>query len=286
MKLQHRSLRFLLCACFVFAVCPLSSRGQTTETASAVTGDDIKQAQAMRDAGDVKGAITALRKILKNRPLDATAAYQLGLAHKQIGDKGDAREAFAKACGLHSAAAIRSLYSPAASRTAVNNETVSSERLAAASLSVKAAVDSFEQLLSVDTKPGEEPRIRAENQTTARIFLNVRTLVEDHVNGRTQQIINSTISLKDLDRKPVIGFQPQPVYTQAAREKNISGTVALRVILGADSKVRLPVLLKSVGYGLDEQAIAAAFAISFKPARKGGQAVATFAELAYTFTKM
>lgn len=67
--------------------------------------------------------------------------------------------------------------------------------------------------------------------------------------------------------------KPNPAYTAEARRRRIEGEVKLRVVFAASGELRVTGVLRGVGYGLDEAAIAAAKRIKFRPARVNGRAV-------------
>jgi TonB family protein len=81
--------------------------------------------------------------------------------------------------------------------------------------------------------------------------------------------------------------KPRPGYTDEARRRRIEGEVLLEVLFAASSQVRVLRTLRGLGYGLDENAIAAAKAIRFRPAERAGVAADSTAivhivfELAY-----
>jgi protein TonB len=59
---------------------------------------------------------------------------------------------------------------------------------------------------------------------------------------------------------------PAPEYTKEARKKKVSGHVLLRVLIGIDGMAREIEVVKMLGSGLDEQAVAAVKKWRFKPA--------------------
>ncbi|MBL8296690.1 MAG: TonB family protein [Bryobacterales bacterium] len=64
--------------------------------------------------------------------------------------------------------------------------------------------------------------------------------------------------------------KPRPVYTEEAREKKIEGEVAVEAVFSAAGQVRALRVVRPLGHGLDAEAIRAAEAIRFKPARRNG----------------
>jgi len=63
---------------------------------------------------------------------------------------------------------------------------------------------------------------------------------------------------------------PDPEYTEQAREAKLQGMCVLRLIVGADGKPRDIHVVRSLGMGLDEKAIAAVSQWAFAPATKDG----------------
>jgi len=70
-----------------------------------------------------------------------------------------------------------------------------------------------------------------------------------------------------------ITFKPQPVYTDEARHLKLEGEVLLEVSFGANGSLHVNRVVRGLGHGLDEAAIAAANKMRFKPALHSGQPV-------------
>ena len=77
--------------------------------------------------------------------------------------------------------------------------------------------------------------------------------------------------------------KPTPGYTEAARQAGVSGVVRVRVVLGADGKVKHVLVLRRLSHGLTEKAIEAARRVRFEPATLGGQPVSQYVVLEYGF---
>ncbi len=67
--------------------------------------------------------------------------------------------------------------------------------------------------------------------------------------------------------------KPRPLYTEEARRLGIEGEVHLRILFGADGRLKVLAVVRGLGHGLDENAALAAAQIQFRPASKQGQAV-------------
>lgn len=78
--------------------------------------------------------------------------------------------------------------------------------------------------------------------------------------------------------------QPKPPYTEEARKNQINGTVVLRVIFNKDGTIGGITTVRGLGFGLTEQAIAAARRITFEPAKRGGVPYTVTKPMQFTFT--
>jgi TonB family protein len=80
-----------------------------------------------------------------------------------------------------------------------------------------------------------------------------------------------------------ITFKPQPVYTDEARGLKLEGEVLLEVMFGANGTLHVNRVVRGLGHGLDEAAIAAANKMRFKPSLRMGQPVDSTAIVHVTF---
>lgn len=70
-----------------------------------------------------------------------------------------------------------------------------------------------------------------------------------------------------------ITYKPKPAYTPEAREKKIEGDVQLEVLFSSAGQIQILRLVRGLGYGLDENARAAASQIRFRPGTRNGAPV-------------
>jgi len=77
--------------------------------------------------------------------------------------------------------------------------------------------------------------------------------------------------------------KPAPAYTDEARKLHIEGEVLLEVQFGASGQLRVLRVVRGLGHGLDEAAMAAAQKIRYKPATRAGQPVDSIATLHIVF---
>lgn len=113
-----------------------------------------------------------------------------------------------------------------------------------------------------------------------------RHAVQQGVFGAPQSDSPVTTQKRTIEpiRTPVdIQFKPKPAYTDQARAMKIEGEVLLKVIFAATGQIRIVGVVKGLGYGLDESAVASAERIVFKPAQLDGNAVDSPAVLHIVF---
>lgn len=93
----------------------------------------------------------------------------------------------------------------------------------------------------------------------------------------SQEVAQNTAHIQRVDSGPPptpveITYKPNPVYTEEARAQKLEGEVLLEVEFAASGQLRVIRVVKGLGHGLDENAIAAASKIRYKPAMRNGQA--------------
>jgi len=107
-----------------------------------------------------------------------------------------------------------------------------------------------------------------------------------------QQVAQPSGRSQQLDSGPAttpveIIYKPNPVYTEEARQLKLQGEVLLEVMFAANGQLHVNRIVRGMGHGLDEAAVAAANKMRFKAALRNGQAVDSTAivhvvfELAY-----
>jgi len=94
----------------------------------------------------------------------------------------------------------------------------------------------------------------------------------------SQQVVHQGPKIAQADTAapttPVeITFKPNPVYTDEARNLKLEGEVLLEMSFSANGTLQVNRVVRGLGHGLDEAAIAAAKKIRFKPALRNGQPV-------------
>lgn len=80
-----------------------------------------------------------------------------------------------------------------------------------------------------------------------------------------------------------VTYKPTPKFTDEARRLRITGRVVLDVVFSAEGHVRVLRVVRSLGHGLDHEAILAAEQIRFRPATTNGQPVDVRTNIEITF---
>jgi TonB family protein len=86
-----------------------------------------------------------------------------------------------------------------------------------------------------------------------------------------------------VTQKARIHIKAEPLYTESARKFGVTGTVRVRLILGASGEVRGITPITRLPHGLMQKAIEAARRIKFEPAIKDGRPVSQYVTIEYNF---
>ena len=88
---------------------------------------------------------------------------------------------------------------------------------------------------------------------------------------------------REVDTKARLITKVEPIYTDEARNNQVSGVVILKVILSKTGEVVNIRVVSGLPYGLTQRAIDAARGIKFTPAIKDGKSVSMWMQLEYNF---
>jgi TonB family protein len=94
----------------------------------------------------------------------------------------------------------------------------------------------------------------------------------------SQETAQNTQHLQRVDSGPPttpveILYKPNPAYTEEARNLKLEGEVLLEVEFAANGQLHVTRVVRGLGHGLDENAVAAANKMRFKAALRNGQPV-------------
>lgn len=94
---------------------------------------------------------------------------------------------------------------------------------------------------------------------------------------------SETFKGKELSTKPRVLIKPEPMYSEAARQNQVTGRVVLRSIFAANGRVIALQVVKKLPDGLTDRAILAARSVRFIPGTKDGRVVNMYVQLEYNF---
>jgi TonB family protein len=105
--------------------------------------------------------------------------------------------------------------------------------------------------------------------------------------GKTQAP-NKTVAIEAVPitediTPPQLTDVASPEYTPEAKKKKIEGQVTLAIVIDKNGDVVDAKVVKGLGYGLDENAIAAVKVWKYKPAEKNGEPIAVKMEVTLDF---
>ena len=123
--------------------------------------------------------------------------------------------------------------------------------------------------------------IQRERLDTLNVFYNYfskdKTIALNQITGVPSAPDPSITPLKILSK-------PRASYTDKARQNSITGEIRMVVLFSREGRVTHTLILKGLGGGLNENAVRAARAIKFEPARKDGQPISQIRIIEYHFS--
>lgn len=87
------------------------------------------------------------------------------------------------------------------------------------------------------------------------------------------------VAITDDITPPRLSEVASPEYTAEAKKKNIEGAVTVAIVVDKKGDVVDAKVVKGLGYGLDENAVAAVKEWKYKPAEKNGEPIAVKMEV-------
>jgi TonB family protein len=82
---------------------------------------------------------------------------------------------------------------------------------------------------------------------------------------------------------PVPIYRVEPQFSEFGRDAGVEGTVLVQTVVGTEGQVQNPRVVRGIGFGLDEAAVAAVQQWKFKPGTKEGQPVPIYAQIEVSF---
>lgn len=265
-KLRCLTILLALLTVPVFVLLPSVKANRNRIQQPLVVNLERERGIQLFKAGDLKGAVEALRRAVKQDKHDLTAWHYLGLALEQKGDKGDAKKAHEQAGRLG-----EDLLDQQITRSA-NWIDVPNDLLSIRTQLIEAA-SSAERFVALDPKMSKS---KLEDWITR--IESLRGFAELGGDGALNLYTG-----KDVTTKAKVLRKPEPAYTDAAKYHQLTGTVVLRCIFGANGRVFGFHVVYGLPDGLTEMSIRAARKIKFIPATKDGRPVSMWMQVEYNF---
>jgi TonB family protein len=224
--------------------------------------------------GKTKESIDQIANLKAMQPqLDAESFYILGWAYLRFENYDEALENAEQAARLNPKMP-EAYYLKA---QAIMNRRSGATDYGAIAEKYGSAADNIGKFIVLSAALPDAPYWKGQ-QETLKIFAAYYTEKEKNKNAAdaTADAANST-PLKIIAK-------PRASYTDQARQAGISGTIRLMVAFTETGKIENVLVLTSLGYGLDEEAVKAAKGIKYEPEMRNGKPVTAVKTVEYTFT--
>jgi TonB family protein len=236
----------------------------------AAAPDQTSLGVALYRQGDMVGATRVLREVVLEHEEDSRAWHYLGLALSRQGNLVEALEALDKAIKLRTES-----FSEEYERA---GDEVRDDQLSRLKSLLSDEIESKRKYLQILT---DEMSIGL-----AQTSLEATQIHAYCIEQSTRTDAGHTVFRKGDIKTTKARILKKPIhsYTEQARREQESGNVILKFVLAADGTVKYIRPVKSLKYGLTEQAIKAAKGIKFEPATMCGRPIPQFAQIEYNFS--
>jgi TonB family protein len=126
--------------------------------------------------------------------------------------------------------------------------------------------------------PGLDDKLRAQMPDFWQLYYQAQAAGVDY-RPRDAKVLRSNL----VDQQAKLTSSIAPDSNEYAQASGIAGRALYRAVIGADGKPGEIAVVRPIGFGLDENAVAAIRKASFQPAIKDGQPVAETLDLAVLF---
>jgi len=264
----------------------LKKAREALQTARALRPEDNVTLNALAVAlvrsGDDYGAMQVATEAVKHGQQNFEAHYLLAAVNYRIGRLPQALE------GAETTLKLNPTFPPAhylkgqtllglsdQAQTTARSETPEVRSMLAQKADARfaEAVQTLETFMRLAPNAPEVPKLRDE-LTQMRLY---RDALDPSNPNR------AIFASREVTTRALIQKKPEPLYTDRARRNQVTGTVRLRLVLGADGTVQHIYPTRRLPDGLTEAAVEAARKIKFIPAIKDGRPVSQFVTIEYNF---
>jgi TonB family protein len=125
--------------------------------------------------------------------------------------------------------------------------------------------------------------LQKQNRTDEAADLKTRAVALQKANVITPRTPEGVLRVGGDVSVPKPLTRAEPAYSEDARLAQLAGTTVLSVVIGTDGLAHDIQVVRSLGLGLDEKAVAALGKWTFQPAMKDGQPVPVMASIEVNF---
>ena len=230
-------------------------------------------AYALLLRGKVKESVNQITNLKAMQPqLDAESFYILGWANLRLGNYDESLENAEQAVRLNPKMP-EAFYLKA--QAIMNRRNVPTD-YAAIAAKYGSAADNIGKFIVLSAALPDAPYWTGQ-QETLKVFAAYYTEKEKNKGAADAEDAANNTPLKIIAK-------PRASYTDQARQAGISGTIRLMVAFTESGKVENVLVLTSLGYGLDWEAVKAAKGIKYEPEMRNGKPVTSVKTVEYTFT--
>ena len=245
-----------------------SSSGAFAQQSTAVEPTAERGIQ-LYEHGDLKGAIKALRAVVKKNQDDVVAWNHLALALEKKGEKKETSKAFRQVADLRF-----KFFQKEFKALGEKPDDASVRRLKSLN---KETLDSIKSYLASNALKNETRDWYA----VSNLLLNQSVFLELAGEALVQ---GQVLRWSDVQKvKLHVLKKPEPGYTEEARSHGTHGTVVLKAMFASDGIVKDIKIIKGLRRGLTERAVEAARRIEFQPATVGARPVSQYVQIEYNF---
>jgi TonB family protein len=230
-------------------------------------------AYALLLRGKMKESIDQITALKTMQPLDAESFYILGWAQLRLGNYDESLESAEQAVKLDPK--MPTAYYLKA-QAIMNRRREASTDYAAIAAKYGSASDNIGKFIVLSAALPDLPYWKGQ-QETLKVFAAYYTEKEKN-KGAADNVDAANITPLKIIAKPRAG------YTDQARKAGISGTIRLMVAFTGKGVVENILVLTSLGYGLDAEAVRAAKGIKYEPETRNGKPVTAVKTVEYSFT--
>jgi TonB family protein len=219
----------------------------------------------------LKESLKQMEALRAMEPLDAESFYILGWAHLRLGNSEAALVNADEAVKLNPKFANGYFLKA----QAIMNRWESPKDFKAIAAKYGSSAENIGKFIVLSSALPDAPFWRGQ-QETLRVFADYYAEREKNKASAAETTANIT-PLKIISK-------PRANYTDQARQAYVSGTIRLLVAFTASGRVENVLVLTSLGYGLDAEAVRAAKGIKYEPEIRDGKPVTSVKTVEYTFT--